>query len=388
MIKLLSSIFIKNHEQTDSAQVRRQLGILCAFVGIGLNVIMFGGKLAAGIISGSVAIKSDSVNNLMDAFSSIVTFLGFRLAAKKPDVKHPFGHGRFEYVSGLAVSVSILVIGFELARGSIESIITPDPPSFDTLSLAIPALCIPIKLYMSWYNRRIGKKIGSQTMLAVSADSISDALATTAVVASAVVYKYFRINTDGWAGLVVSLFIIYTGIGSIRETVAPLLGTSPDKEFVEKIKTIVLSHEEITSMHDLVVHDYGPGRRMISLHAEIPSDMDILHAHDIIDDIEIDLSRELECHAVIHMDPVNVNDSETNRMRDVVAGCAKKIDPRVTVHDLRIVSGKLHTNIIFDAVLPYDCKYSETQFTELLKTGVAAVDERYRCVITVDREYV
>ncbi|MBR4881657.1 MAG: cation transporter, partial [Clostridia bacterium] len=324
MINLLSSIFVKNRENTADPAVRTAYGTLCSVFGIFLNILLFAGKLICGLVSGSVAITADSFNNLADAGSSIVTLFGFRLANMKPDPEHPFGHGRFEYISGLIVSFAIILMGFELAKSSVAAVIDPEPVEFSLISIIILAFSVMVKLYMAFYNRAVGKKISSAAMDATAKDSLSDALSTGVILIIAIITPYIPFAIDGWAGLVVSLLILWTGIGSVKDTISPLLGQSPDKEFVSNIEKIVMSYPDVSGIHDLVVHDYGPGRLMISLHVEVPVSMDINDAHDMIDNIEVHLTNELNCHAVIHMDPVDYDDPKTVELRiktaDIVKG--------------------------------------------------------------------
>lgn len=388
MIALLSKIFIKDRENYKDENVRRAYGTLCSLFGIFLNVLLFAGKFIAGTLTGSIAITADSFNNLSDAGSSVITLVGFRLSAQKPDLSHPFGHGRFEYLSGLFVSVAILLMGFSLARDSINKIIHPEAVSYSILSIVILAVSVLVKVYMAMYNGSYGKKISSTSMKATAADSLSDAVSTAVVLCIAIIGRLVSgLKIDGWAGLLVALFIFWNGIKAVRETIAPLLGQMPEEEFVKDIENIVLAHTEISGIHDLVVHDYGPGRQMISLHAEVPMSMDILVAHDVIDLIERELGENLSCHATIHMDPINTDDEFVTEMRKKVSEIAKKYDERITVHDFRCVSGNTHTNLIFDVVLPFDYKTDETEFKNIFAEDVKKIDSKYLCVITVDRAY-
>lgn len=388
MISLLSRIFIKNNTDYSNPLVRQAYGTLCSFCGIFLNIILFGIKFLAGILTGSIAVTADSFNNLGDAGSSVITLIGFRLSSQKPDPDHPFGHGRFEYISGLFVSVAILLMGFELAKSSFAKIINPESVETSIIAVVILSVSVLIKLYMSFYNRAISKRISSSSMKATADDSLSDAASTFVVLIVTLISPYLSFSIDGYAGLLVALFILWTGFNSVKETISPLLGQPPEKEFVEKIENIVLSYDTVTSIHDLVVHDYGPGRLMISLHAEVPSTMDIMIAHDVIDNIENRISKELGCHCTIHMDPINVDDDFTNSLRMSVASLASKIDKRITVHDFRCVRGNTHTNLIFDAVIPFECKISDDEFKERISMLVKQIDENYNCVIIIDKSFV
>jgi cation diffusion facilitator family transporter len=387
MISLLSKIFIEGKELDDSSK-RSLYGTMCSIVGIMLNVCLFAIKYFAGIISGSIAITADAFNNLSDAGSSFITLVGFVYSGKKPDADHPFGHGRFEYLSGFVVSVIIIVMGVELAKSSIEKIINPVQVTSDALSMAILVISIFVKLYMSFYNKNIGGKIDSAAMKATSVDSLSDATATTVVLLSMIVLKTTGFNVDGFCGIVVSGFILYAGYGAAKDTLAPLLGTQPDSTFVEEIYKTVLSHEEIIGMHDLVVHDYGPGRRMISLHAEVPGNGDIYVLHDKIDLIEKELRSKLGCEAVIHMDPMESDNEAIAAVRVKIAAAVKdNVDERITIHDFRMVAGPTHTNVIFDAVVPFEIKESEQEIRKKIEEAVKSINENYFAVVTIDRAY-
>ncbi len=387
MIKLLSSIFIKDRDNTGDPAVRTAYGTLCSIFGIFLNLLLFAGKLACGLISGSIAITADSFNNLADAGSSIVTLFGFRLANMKPDPEHPFGHGRFEYISGLVVSFAILLMGFELAKSSVSAIANPEPVEFSVLSLIILAVSVAVKLYMAFYNRAIGKKISSAAMDATAKDSLSDAVSTGVILVIAIVTPYIPFAIDGWAGLVVSALILWAGINSVKDTISPLLGQSPDKEFVSDIEKIVMSYPNVSGIHDLVVHDYGPGRLMISLHAEVPVSMNINVAHDMIDNIEVHLTKELNCHAVIHMDPVDYDDPKTVELRVKVNEIVKGLCGNASIHDFRVVYGNTHTNLVFDVVLPFDTDFGDKDFISKVEKRVKAYDENLNCVIHIDKDY-
>lgn len=387
MIGLLIKLFIKDKEKIKEPRVRTAYGILCSLYGVFLNILLFAGKLIGGALSGSIAIIADSFNNLGDAGSSVVTMLGFRLASKKPDSEHPYGHGRYEYISGLIVSFAIILMGFELGKSSLSSIIDPIKIEYSLFALLMLGVSIATKLYMAFYNNRIGRRIGSAAMRATAKDSLSDAISTSAILLFALLSDYLPFVPDGWAGLAVSALIVWTGIGSVKDTVSPLLGKSPDKEFVDNIYKLVMSHREICGVHDLVVHDYGPGRVMISLHAEVPVTMDIDYAHDIIDNIELELSEKLNCHTTIHMDPINSTDPETIEMKHRVSDVVRGLHPGASIHDFRMVKGQSHTNLIFDAVLPFDSLYESDEFADMIIRRIKAYDDKLNCVIRVDREF-
>lgn len=388
MVKLLSRIFIKNHENTSDSTVRQHYGMLCGFVGIFFNILLFAGKFLAGSISHSIAITADAFNNLSDAGSSIITLVGFKMAGQKPDSDHPFGHGRIEYISGLLVSVLILFMAFELLKSSVSKILHPEELTCSPLIVVILLVSILIKFYMAYYNRKIGKMINSAAMLATSTDSLSDTLATTVVLIATLISHFTGFTIDGYCGVLVGLFICYAGINAAKDTVSPLLGQAPEPEFVEQITDIVMSHEGVIGIHDLIVHNYGPGRVLISLHAEVPADGDILTMHDMIDLIEHELRDTLYCQAVIHMDPVCIDDEETNTLKELVTGYLAEIDSTITMHDFRIVKGPTHTNVIFDVVVPYGFRLTDAELVKVITERIQAENPNYFAVIEVDKKYV
>lgn len=390
MIKLLSRIFIKDYKNYESPAVRSSYGVLCGGFGIFLNILLFIGKFLAGTLAKSVSITADAFNNLADAGSSIITLLGFRLARQKPDTKHPFGHGRIEYIAGLLVSAAIILMGFELAKSSISKIISPEPIEFSVLTAAILVCSILVKLYMVFYNKSIGKKIKSATLGATALDSCSDCIATSVVLVSSLIAHFFKINIDGYCGVLVAAFVIYSGIRALQETITPLLGQAPDREFIERIQKLIEEFPEITGIHDLIVHDYGPGRLMISLHAEMPvyEDSDIFAMHDIIDNAERLLSKELECLVTIHLDPTRSNDEKVAELKAKTVNVLHGISPELSLHDFRVVPGPTHTNLIFDVVIPFDLKLKEDEITEKLNSAVSELDDaKYYVVVSFDRPY-
>jgi len=388
MITALSKLFIKNRDNTRDPSVRRAYGMLSSICGIALNVLLFAIKYVAGTLSGSIAITADAFNNLSDAGSSVITLVGFKLAGASPDTEHPFGHGRIEYVSGFAVSILILFMGYELAKSSIEKIITPEPIVSDTLTLVILAVSILIKLYMYAYNRRLGKKLNSGAILATAADSVSDCVATGVILAATLFTRYTGVVIDGWCGIAVAIFILRAGILAAKDTLSPLLGQPPSPELVSEIESTVLNHPEIIGIHDLIVHDYGPGRMMITLHGEVPGNGDLNLLHDVVDSIERELSEKFGCLATIHMDPLAYDDEKTltllNELRDIAAS----IDPKISVHDFRMVVGPTHTNLIFDVVVPYHFKLSDQEVADRFSEAVAARYKNYFCVLNVEKSYV
>ncbi|MBR3953081.1 MAG: cation transporter [Oscillospiraceae bacterium] len=388
MIKLLSKIFIKDNENYSKPEVRFAYGYLCGAVGIVINIILFAGKFAAGFISGSMAVVADAFNNLSDAGSSAISLIGFRLASQKPDPHHPFGHGRFEYISSLIISIIIITMGFSLGRDSIALIIKPEKVEYSALTFIILGISIAAKLYMFLYNRIVGKKINSASLKATAMDSISDAVSTFTVLASAILTVKTGIIIDGWVGLAVSGFIVFAGFSGAKETVDSLLGTPPEEDFCQKIEEIVLSREGMIGIHDMIVHNYGPGRVFISLHAEVPSDGNFVDIHDTIDNIERDIMREVGCLATIHMDPVDVRDELTASLKGQVGKIIAGIDEKISFHDFRIVSGPTHTNVIFDIVVPYDYKYSDEEIVNIIAEKINLENENCFAVIDVDHDFI
>lgn len=387
MISLLSKIFIKEEGEI-TEQIRKTYGTLCSIVGICLNFFLFGIKYFAGTISGSIAITADAFNNLSDAGSSFITLIGFWYAGKKPDLEHPFGHGRLEYISGFVVSMAVLLMGGELAKSSVEKIIHPQEIDTSNLAMAILVISIAIKIYMAFYNKKIGKRIGSTAMEATSLDSFSDTIATTVVLFCMVVMRVTGANIDGICGILVAIFILYAGYSAAKETMSPLLGKVPEPEFVEQIEQIVMTHEGILGIHDLIVHDYGPGRVMISLHAEVPGNGDIFVLHDKIDMIERELKNKLGCEAVIHMDPIELDNELAKEVRGNLEQQLKNIEETITIHDFRMVGGQTHTNLIFDVVVPYSIKLTDKEITEQVQTQVQKLNSSYVAVINIDKAYV
>lgn len=388
MVTLLAKIFIKDAEDTSSPKVRQAYGVLTGVVGILLNILLFAGKFIAGTLSKSISITADAFNNLSDAGSSFVTLIGFKLAGAKPDPEHPFGHGRIEYVSGLVVSGAILLMAFELIKDSIDKIIHPQTVDFSALAAGILVVSILVKIYMYLYNSSISKKIDSAAMKATATDSLSDTMATTVVLLASIVGHYTGLKIDGYCGVLVGLFIFYAGFSAAKETLDPLLGQPPEEEFVEQIEEIVMSYELVQGIHDLVVHDYGPGRVMISLHAEVPAEEDILEIHDMIDVIENDLADKLNCEAVIHMDPLVTKDERVNELKRIIREVVDSLEGDVSMHDFRTVIGPTHTNMMFDVVLPFGYSMTDEMVKEeIQKRTWDRLGESYNTVIQIDRPY-
>lgn len=385
MITLLSSFFIKNKNDYQNPETRNAYGKLCGFVGIFLNICLFAGKLAAGLLSHSIAIIADAVNNLSDAASSAITLIGFKISGQKPDKDHPYGHGRVEYIAGLLISVAIVFMGFELIRSSIDKILHPQDLTCDMMTIAILFASILVKIYMFLYNKSIGKKINSVVMDATAIDSLSDTIATSVVLVSTLIFYFTNVNIDAICGILVGLFILYSGCNAAKETISPLLGQPPKPEFINKVKEIVLAHEEILGIHDMIVHDYGPGRIMTSLHAEVDSKGDIMEIHDLIDQIETEIQEKCLCQAVIHMDPILVNDPYTDELKQKVSSIIYELDPDIHFHDFRVVKGNTHTNIIFDILLPFEYKYSDEYVLHFIKEKISLLDEHFCGVINIDK---
>lgn len=384
MTQLLLRLFVKDYRSTDDPKVRGAYGRLAGFVGLVCNLLLFAGKLLAGILSGSVAITADAVNNLSDASSSLVTLLGFKLAERPADEEHPYGHARIEYISGLVVAALILLIGAELGKSSFQKILHPEVVEFSALTLVILLASIAVKLWMALFCHTLGKRIGSTTLTATAADSRNDVITTTAVLLGCLLGHFFGLKIDGYIGLLVALFILWSGVGIAKETISPLLGKQADPELVRRISDLILSHEKILGIHDLMVHDYGPGQCFASVHAEMAASEDPLICHDILDDIERDALRELHVHLVIHYDPIVTDDEELNRMRALVEKEIRTIDPALTMHDFRMVRGPGHTNLIFDLVIPFSMAERKTELKRRIDERVQFEDARYYTVITFD----
>lgn len=388
MTNLLIKTFIKDPNNVLSGNVRSAYGKLAGIVGIVCNIILFIAKLVAGLLFGSVSVTADAVNNLSDASSSIVTLVGFKLGEKPADKDHPFGHARMEYLSGLAVAVMILVIGVELIKTSVEKIIHPENVEFTVLTAVILILSILVKLWMSVFNRTLGKRISSSALEATAADCRNDVLSTGVVLLAGIISTVFDISIDGWAGLLVAVFIIISGIGIAKETIDPILGAAPDEGLVNCVRQKVESYDNILGMHDLYIHDYGPGRRFASCHVEIDRNLDPLIAHDLIDNIERCFSEEDNLQLVIHYDPVVTDDEELNTMKEVVLNKIRSIDPRLSIHDFRMVRGFDHTNLIFDMVIPSEYQCSTVELTAQINEAVQMGDMKYYAVIDYDIVYL
>ena len=387
MGKLLIRIFVKDHENTDDPRVRERYGKFAGVVGIVSNLILCIMKILIGLVSRSIAIIADGINNLADASSSIITLVGFKLASQPEDEDHPYGHARIEYLTGLFISIVIIVIGLQLLRTSIDKILHPDPLEFSCLTIIILVAAILIKLWQSLFNRSIGRKIRSVTLMATAADSRNDVISTSAVLISVIVGKFTGIQIDGYMGCLVALFIIWSGIQLVRETTSPLLGEAPDQELVDSIAEIVKKEPGVLGIHDLMVHNYGPGKIFASMHIEVDADGDLLESHDMIDNIEKRIKDELHVEFVVHMDPVKTDDPLITKMKKIIADALLPLDGVDNIHDFRIVPGPTHTNIIFDVVLAADCSLSEKEITGIAAEAARSVDNDFYVVITFDHAY-
>ena len=380
--------YIPDEASAGEPAVRRRCGALSGGVGIVLNLLLFGGKLATGLLTGAISVTADAFNNLSDAASSVATLVGFHLAGQKEDADHPFGHGRVEYLAGLVVSVLILLVGVELGKSSVEKIIHPEQTHLTILTAAILVVSVCVKLWLGWFNGALAKRLRSEALKATATDSRMDAVATGAVLLGLILSEISRYPLDGWVGVLVALLILKAGFDSAKATLDPLLGQAPDPEEVRAIEELILSHPPIDGIHDLVIHDYGPGRRMMSVHAEVPERADLMMVHDVIDHVERELRRRFGLEAVIHMDPVQTGNPLVDELRELTQRLAQEVEPSLTIHDFRITSGPLFTNLIFDLVLPFDVKLTEKEVKDALAEKLTAVDPSYRAVIDVDRTYV
>ncbi len=385
---LLIRIFVKDKENIKDKNVRQAYGYLGGIVGIAANALLFTVKLIIGLAINSIAVMADSFNNLSDAASSIITLVGFKITNKPADREHPFGHGRIEYISALIVSFMVILVGFEFIKSSIERILHPEAVKFEWLTLIILLFSIGVKVWLSIFNRTIGKRIGSKAMEASALDSISDVISTSVVVFSLIVSRWVAFPIDGYIGVAVALFIMYSGVSLTKETLNPLLGEAPEAEFVDEIIKRILSYEGIIGVHDIIVHNYGPTNTVVSLHAEIPSCTDIMVAHDIIDDAEKEISQEMNMHLVIHMDPINTNDKVVQKTQEEVIEILNEFSMDLSIHDFRIVGDGEHKNLIFDMVVPHEVlDKDENELVESVKSAIKHKHPRYEAIITVDRSY-
>lgn len=387
MRKFLIRTFIKDYQNTGDPAVRERYGKLAGVVGIISNVFLCVIKIVSGLLFHSIAILADGINNLSDASSSIITLVGFRLAAKPSDDDHPYGHARIEYITGLIVSLLIIMLGIQLLGTSVGKIRNPDPLEFNLISIAVLAVAILVKIWQALFNIKMGAEINSSTLKATGMDSRNDVISTSMVLAGILIGKATGVQLDGWLGAIVALFIVYSGIQLIRETSSPLLGQAPDPDLVDAIYSEVMSHDGVLGLHDLVVHDYGPGRIFASVHVEVNAKGNIVESHDMIDNIERDVAKKLHIELVVHMDPLDVDDPLTLELKDKIQRILTEIDPVLTMHDLRVVAGYTHQNIIFDVVIPQEFSMKESDLRDLIDRQIKRIDATYRTVITVDRSF-
>ena len=382
------AMFIRNHQDTENPKVREQYGKLAGAVGIFSNIVLFLMKLSIGVMFNSISIMADAFNNLTDSASSLLTMVGFKMAGKPADKEHPFGHARFEYITGLAVSFTIIVLGLQLVKTSFGKILHPEPIEFSMILAAVLLAAIGIKLWQSRFNRSIGRRIHSAALIATAADSRNDVIATSAVLASAVVSRWSGLQLDGYMGLAVALFIIYSGINLVKETSNPLLGTVPDKELVEKVRNKIMSYEGIIGHHDLIIHNYGPGRCFASVHAEVPASQDLMVSHDIIDVMEEDFMKDMGMLMVAHMDPIITDDARTNHLYKHVQEILAEISPEIMMHDFRMVVGPTHSNLIFDVAIDFDFPMSDYDLCDEIEKRVQQMNPQCHTVVKVDRSFV
>lgn len=389
MTNLLIRLFIKDRENIENPKVRSRYITLGSLVGILSNIFLFTVKFIIGFLSGSVSITADAFNNLSDVGSSVVTALGFKLSEKPADKEHPFGHGRIEYMSGLLVAVLIILVGVELIESSIGKIINPSPLEINYVTIIALSVSIIVKFWMFLFNKKIGKRINSSALVATAQDSVNDSFSTLAVLVSIIVYLIFGINIDAYIGTLVALFIIYSGVNAIKETINPLLGTPPEKETIEKLESIVKNFDEsFLGIHDLIVHNYGPGRSFASIHVEVPTDIDIIKCHEKIDALEKKLFEELKINVVVHMDPIETNDEYINKTKKQVENVIAQIDNSFSIHDFRIVNGEKQINLIFDIVVPCDCHIPDSDLKIMVNNACKKIDQRFETVITIDKNFV
>lgn len=389
MTDLIVKTFIKDHKNINDQKVRTKYGILSGCVGIAVNVILCLLKFFVGSLTGSIAITADAVNNLSDAGSSAVTVFGFKMAGKPADRDHPFGHGRIEYITAMIVSFIILFMGIELAIQSVEKIRSPENVQFSLVGAVIIAVSILGKLWLAFFNKSLGKKINSPAMTAVVADSISDIAATSITLIALILSNFFpNLHIDGWLGIVVACFVLKAGLEIFRDTLSTLIGKSPSKEFVESLEKKILSYDHVSGIHDLIVHSYGPGRDFATVHVEMPSDLNVMVGHNIIDDIENDVKKEMGIDLTIHYDPIEVNNERVTELKEITENVVRKVNPELSIHDFRIVDGPMHTNLIFDVVIPYGFKESPKEIISEISSQISEINSSYFTVIKAEHSFV
>lgn len=388
MTEFLVRHFVKDYEAVEKSAVRTAYGVMASMVGIVCNVFLFLVKFIVGLLLHSVSVTADAFNNLSDAASSIISFIGVKMAGKPADKEHPFGHGRIEYIAALIVSFLVLEVGFTFFKDSISKIRTPEELNFQLVSVVILILSIGVKLWLGVFNKKLGKKIDSKVMMAVFTDSMGDVITTSATILSLVIFRLTGVNIDGIVGIGVALVVMWAGVGIAKDTLEPLIGEAIDPEEYDKVKRFVERYPGIEGTHDLIIHNYGPNQSMASIHAEVPNDADIEEAHELIDRIERDAADELGILLVIHMDPIEMRDEEVMHMRTVVENTLKSLDRQCSIHDLRVVNGMGQINLIFDMVVPFGYSEEEQNSLQLqLMEKLQAIDKRYQCVITMEHSY-
>jgi cation diffusion facilitator family transporter len=388
MINWLIKSFIKDHEQVNDSEVRTKYGTLSSIVGISVNILLSLSKIVIGLLFNSIAVTADGINNLSDAASSVVTLVGFKMSSRPADKDHPFGHARIEYLTGLILGIAILLVGVELIRSSYGKIVNPEITTYSAVMIVVLVLSIFMKFWLSSFYAKIADRISSATIKAASVDSRNDVIATGAVLLAIIISKLTGLELDGYMGIVVALFIIYSGVDILKDILNPLLGEMPEPDFVEQIEKKLLSYDGILNIHDLVLHNYGPNRYFATVHAEVDAREDILKSHDLIDNIERDFARDLDINLVIHLDPIITDDQEINQFREMTSSIVVSIDERLSMHDFRVVKGETHTNLIFDVVVPAGCELDSGDLVKKIKKAIKAENETYYAVITIDTNYV
>ncbi len=388
MFELLCKTFITNYQHTEDPEVRERYGSVFSLFSIGCNILMVIMKLIISFISNSISIRADALNNLSDVGSNLATLFGFRLSNKHPDADHPYGHGRMEYVAGLIVSFLILLVAFEAIKEAVLKIVNPQDLNFTYSTLLVLIISIGIKLLMAYMNGKAGKAISSQTLKAASQDSLNDSLMTLATFLSMLFYRFSGINIDAYVGLIVSLFVLKAGIGIFKDVLDTILGKAPDPELIRQIESDIMKHESVLGIHDLIMHDYGPSHRFMSLHAEVDASVPIMETHDMIDNIESEILEKYHILTSIHMDPIDTHDELTNVLREKVRAKVKEINEAYNIHDFRMVKGNTHSNLVFDVLIPAEDQISHEELKKQISAKAIEIDPSYRCVITIDRSFV
>lgn len=388
MTNFIIKMFIKDYENVNDPKVRESYGVTSSIVGLIANILLSVGKIVTGFLFNSISVMADGVNNVSDAASSVITLIGFKISGKPADKDHPFGHARVEYLTGLILGIAVLLVGVELIKSSFDKIMNPSRTTFSLAMVIVLVLSILIKLWLSLFYNKLGSKIASSTIIASSTDSRNDVISTAVVLISLFISRATGFEIDGYVGVLVAIFILYSGYEILKDILNPLLGEMPDEDFVKSIEDKILTYDGILNIHDLVVHNYGPNRYFATVHAEVDAKEDIMKAHDLIDNIERDFARELNINLVIHLDPIITDDKEINALKSMTEEKIKSIDERLTIHDFRVVKGETHTNLIFDVLVPVDCDMKSQELVSLIEKEIQSENETYFAVITVDKNYV